>query len=269
MKFHELSYAPANESPQESAQRAIKILEVVAAKDAACLFYCIQASNILALAGLRAQSPYNEFRPDFQKQELLQSVLHEHGYEIMLEQMPYYHETRRIFSLHCVAAFGELPERYKVLKPFWKTPKKLADTVDFFLWSQHIQLSLVRLMEDNALPREWLLDWWAPHSIRFGMLLGYPGQAITSHCWGAANHTGGKPVEPEMTPSIPFQGAYTGTYVEYTYASSLRGDPVLADNEKLWAEVLRLVYDAFPEERLLGMREFKKEYEAFKHYDEG
>lgn len=271
MKYQELGYSLPNISAEKAAQDAIAILDELASIDGAFLFYCIQPSNILALAGLRAQSPYNEFHPDFgpEKQHMLEEILHKQDFEIMLENDTYSGDTRYIFLLNNVKAFHDLPIQYEIPGLKWVTPHKLDDFTDFFLWSEHIQGSLVRLMEANTLPKDWLLDWWAPHNIRFGMLLGYPGQAISSFCWNESGHIQDEHLEHQLGLLAPFRGKYGGTDIDFDYPSSLKGDATLVAHEKLWADVLNAVYKTFPEERLLANAEFKKEYEGFKRYDEG
>jgi hypothetical protein len=270
VNYQELGYALSKVSAQEAAGKAIAVLESIANIDGACLFYCIQASNILALAGLRSQSPYNEFHPDFstEKQSLLEKALQEYGYEIMLEAHPYSDDSRRIFSINCVQAFRELPNSYKIEELKWIETKILNNFTDFILWSDSLQFSLVKLMEANKLPKDWLLDWWAPHNIRLGMLLGYPGQAISSFCWDEAHHAKGEPIQLESTPSLPFEGIYCGTHVSFDYTTGLKDDQAIVAHEKLWSKVLELVYKVFSEDRLLAIPEFKSEYDRFKIYDE-
>jgi hypothetical protein len=270
MAYDELNYSLTAVTAEVATQKAIHILEAIALANPACLFYCMQASNIVALAGLRAQSPYNSFHPDFSaaQQQLLAGILHEHGCEILYDKDPYSEGTANSFSLLNFKAFDELPERYGVLKSFWKPPHKLQDLVALIRWSNYIQSELVRQMEQRNLPTEWLLDRWAPHTVRFGMLLGYPGQAISSVCWAGALEAKNEPTGHLIGPSIPFQGIYSGAHVGYDYDESLKHEPVIVQHEALWSDALHGVYEVFTEERLMALPEFKQEYERYQAYDE-
>lgn len=269
MKYDELGYSLPKMTADAAAARAITILEEIAKADAGCLFYVMQASNILALAGLRAQSPYNDFEPSFGfgRQFLLDKILRQHGCAIMNDSDPYVDNARNTFSVMCSRAFKDLPHSYSFISSFWKGPRQVGDLTDFVLWSDHFQMTIVQKIEEGELPKDWLLDWWAPSHIRFGMLLGYPGQAISASCWNEARHYEGKP-EKELTASIPFQGVYCGAHVNYNYLRGLQDDPVMKAHQALWTSVLTQVYDAFPESRVMKLPEFKKTYEAYKKYDQ-
>lgn len=257
-------------SAKAAAKKAVAVLEKIATFDAGCLFYVMQASNILALAGLRAQSPYNEFEPSFsqKKQALLSKILHNNGYEILYEKYPYSTDKRNIFSLINIQELDNLPKRYIAIRPIWEKAQKPNDSIDLFFWSETLQVSLVKLMNDHKLPKDWLLDWWAPHNIRFGMLLGYPGPAISSYCWDEAHHSKGEPVGKEHTSSFPFQGIYSGTHVNYGYSARLQNDVTIRAHQQLWTDVLTDVYSVFSENRLMSLTEFKHQYHRFKAYDE-
>lgn len=273
MKYKELGYTLPKVSAQKAADRAIAVLEDIAKTDGACLFYVIQASNILALAGLRAQSPYNEFPPSFSKsnQAVLEKLLHENGYGILYENdNPYEDDRRNTFLIMCNEALLELPKSYASIRKFWKAPKKLGDMSDFTLWSLYFQTSLVRMMEDGELPKEWLQYWWAPHHIRFGMLLGYPGEAIAADLYAAVADVKGKQLAYlDAAEIIPFQGVYSGSNVSYYYAKELKDSSVIKEHTTLWTDVLTEVYAVFPESRLMEIPGFKDEYDRYKKYDEG
>jgi hypothetical protein len=270
VKYLELGYSLPDVTAKQAASQAISVLEEIAKADKTCLFYSLQASNVLALAGLRAQSPYNEFPPFFssQKQVLLAKLLHHRGYEVMYDDNPYDSDTRKTFSIMCTKAFSELPKQYAFISSFWKKPQKVGDFTDFAYWSYYFESSVVDLMDENKLPKDWLLDWWAPHNIRFGALLGYPGQAIASFCWDEVQHFKGNTTLKELTPSIPFQGIYFGAHVNFGYSSALKDDAVLRKHEALWSDVLTKVYEVFPESRTLKFPEFRAEYERYRKYNE-
>jgi hypothetical protein len=123
------------------------------------------------------------------------------------------------------------------------------------------------MMSKGILPEEWTVDHWAPHNLRFGMLLGYPGQAISSICWTeATQEEDGK--HQTITASMPFQGLFCGAYVSYDYVPELKFNPIIQQHQAQWSNVLRSVYKVFPRSRLLGMSEFSEEYNRFKLYDE-
>jgi hypothetical protein len=50
-------------------------------------------------------------------------------------------------------------------------------------------------MEGGALSSAWLANWWDPHNVRFGMLLGYPGPALASFADAEADEPRWKQME--------------------------------------------------------------------------
>jgi hypothetical protein len=269
MKYSELGYSLPPIDAQIAADKAIAVLEQIERNDPASLFYVIQASNILALAELRGLSPYMDFEPNFSKHRkvTLSSILHDNGYEIIMEKDLYADNRQSSFLLLSVEGISNIPKRYTVVRPFWKMPNDLTDFSDFLLWSMHAESSLVDLMSADALPSEWLNDWWAPHNIRFGMLLGYPGEAITSYCWDMAKVKGEK-LHQALTVSMPFQGAYSGAHVTYDYSPEIADLSDLKAHESLWSQVLVRVYEVFSEARLTKLPEFMAEFARYKAYDE-
>lgn len=271
MKYHELNYTLPTVSAKDAAAKAVHILEDVAATDPACLFYLMQASNILALAGLRAQSPYNEFEPGFpaQKRELMATMLSQHGYKIMVEDFPYKDTDRKIFSIMCVEAFLALPDQYKVLGSVWKPPQAIGDFIDFCLWSSMVETSLASLMQKNELPSEWLRDWWAPHHVRFGMLLGYPGPAISSGCWLTADELGNGNHAKQVDSPVDFYNVYDGASLTYCYEETVQNELIIKTHQELWQTILDIVYTVFPPERTAKMPKFAAEAKRYHAYDEG
>jgi hypothetical protein len=268
MKYTELEYVLPSVDVKAVIEQVIRTLETISKLDGGCLFYVIQPSNILALAGLRAQSPYNEFEPSFsiERRTSLATALKAFGCSIRFEK-PDHEEDSNLFSIMSQRAFDEVPQRYRVIQAYWKNLKQFEDSSDFEKWSSEFEASLKVAMEHNILPKQWLLDPEASHNIRFGMLLGYPGQAIASLCWldvQRKNNT----EQQELTATLPFQGLYCGAHVNYVYASELKNNSEINAHQRLWANVLSGVYAIFSEAKLSKLPKFMEEYRKFKQYDE-
>jgi hypothetical protein len=270
MKYDEFEYAIPSLDVKEAVGRAVNMLKAVESLDSGSLFYIIQPSNILALAGLRAQSPFNEFDPSFTKdrQLALRDVLKKQGYNLLSENTDS-NVNRAFFSIMCRSAFDQIPQSYEVVQSlsFWEDLKDLGDQEKYLKWRERIQQSLKLQMEKGGLPESWLLDEWSAFNIIFGMLLGYPGQAISSLCWIEADYAESQLEEPFESIEMPYQGLYCGAEVSYEYAHELKGSTEIMSHQKLWVSVLRGVYEVFSEDRLSKLPEFMEQYTLSKQYE--
>jgi len=245
---------------KEAAGRAVSILNDADQTDPGFLVYLLQPSNVLLLAGLRAQSPYNSFSPRMTPIRLqrLESLLARHGIRLVPEGDLYEPDGDISYSLLCPELLQRLPERYQALSGQWR-PISNCSAAGFAEWCYATERHLATLMSRGVLPKEWLRDWWAPHHLRFGMLLGYPGVAISSNLWSDAWHETNGREEPFDAVKIGTDQsccASVGFYCAHHAVNSaevrqLRG---------LWEQTLAIVDNTFSQAHLTLRPAYRSEH---------
>lgn len=197
-------------------------------------------SEILTLSGVRAFDTYMELGKDISEHTIqgLKALLKKHGILLLLETFPVLGETNpeNRYSLLHLNAYQDLPNRYGYI-PGWRAINFAAfeRDGDFYLWWLSWKTAIAIELEKHAhLPsRDWIKDFWTSNDISFGMLLGYPGEAICS----LVNQ------DKELVPAnILLHDKFEGPVPVYDYAKKLAGDPHIVGHEKLWSDILMLTY---------------------------
>src|SRR4051794_40478054 len=141
--------------------------------------YIANASTILTIAGLRAQSPYNApFESDAETRKAIRRYMLSRGFAI-IDETPAAGRSMASMSIVNVEALKAVPSRYPALRECWIDPPKLS-TYSFHAWCGATDMKIAAAIERGALPPLTLIDWWTPHDVRFGACLGYPWSAITA-----------------------------------------------------------------------------------------
>ena len=171
--YKKLKYFPDTVHSAQRAESAIKIIEEITDQTPHPLPYLLEPSNLLALADMRALGPYNNFvgnlsKDDFRKMEL---ILNRHGFYI-------FRECPNMDSLVNLSAIQSLPKKYGFLANSFPDLKDYSQ-YNFLEWTFMLERALGSMISDKKLPVQWD-KYWTPHDLSFGMLLGYPGVAITS-----------------------------------------------------------------------------------------
>lgn len=164
------------------AAKATAIIQSASAAMPAAKKLLLEPSNILVLAGARAVSPYNGFESlSDAEQKKLAALLAEHSIAIFNEITPYDDVDFTSFSLVNQSEIKKLDQKYAILKNKIKPPIgfQRQDLVEWFFMFER---SLANMIDQELLPKSWDNAWF-PHNLRFGMLLGYPGVAISSMLW--------------------------------------------------------------------------------------
>lgn len=116
-------------------------------------------------------------------------------------------------------------------------------------WSYIVERRLATMMSDGLLPREWLRDWWAPHHLRFGASLGYPGVAVCSNLWlDTWNRENGHEEPAHLVTvgrAVPYE-ARVGFYV----VSAAKDAAEIIELSGWWNQVIYEVSSQFPEARV-------------------
>lgn len=261
-RFQELEYTQPSISIQQASERAIRVIKDLLEVAPSALPYIMEPSAILVFANLRTQSPYHilgdEVTGDIKAK--LDAVLLKHTISRWEDDTRYDDPKTGIFSLVNSTVFNQIPNHYGFAKSIWKCPVQSPNIAQICEWVLVMERSFAGLMESDSLPREWLRDWWAPHNLRFGMLLGYPGVAISSALWAAsrAHLTNSEFDETEVL--IAAQGTYFGTQVAFYLHPKAKDDPSVKGITHVWSEVIRIVYDRLPLSELLKNSEFASGY---------
>ncbi len=268
-KYKELQYVPPAVSVQQAADKAIKTLRAAYEIDPGWLVYLLQHSTILLLAGLRTESPYISFSPQMWPARVtrLKNFLVKHDL-CLYDGRPSFDRSRdhTVYTLYSPKLMAKLPEQYKFLQTpglRWSAPSDASHQA-LVEWCFFIERNLALQMEEGTLPRKWLYDWWAPHNLRFGMLLGYPGVAISSCLWQESRekHLGHKKPLPEVF--IQELDEMLGARVGFYTAKSTLKDPEVMHIYNLWTNVIKIVVDTMGALDLEHNKAFLKEFEAYK-----
>lgn len=268
MPYDELGYRLPSEPTYYYADRAISRLKALWEIDPAFALYGLQATTVLLLADLRAESPYIAFEPDFQSAKLtaFRAALKPYGITTV-NMHSLYDPGEPNYALFNTPVMRDLPSHYVVLHHAWRKPRSFYSYRDVAEWTYLLHQDLAELMEHNIIPKRWLRDWWAPHNIAFGMLLGYPSEAISSLCWREAG--GGPPGSKDGTMiRMRHGGNYFSPLVAYDACDEVaRPHGNVKTHSLLWNAVLDAVYAHFPHDRLMQNRRFRVAYEQLESHE--
>ncbi|WP_329101628.1 hypothetical protein [Streptomyces sp. NBC_01439] len=250
--FSEIPYVPPKATAKDYAGRALELLRGFEHLDPRLLAYMLAPSNILALAGLRSFSPYNDklrFNLDMPKFEKL---LSDNGL-LWLNENPNGNDSDLpSYALVNFDVADHLSEAYPLDAIVSTGPVPERSNWGFFAWVGALDISFARAIENSVLPKQWLADWWSPHNIRFGMLLGYPGAAISSFVQSGI----GDKQPSEMDHVTISSGLLSSPDVAFLIDRNLTAREDVATVIQLWQATLVAVYEVYPEERLMADRDF-------------
>jgi len=273
--FQELRYKQPPIKILEAVEKAVLIIKDIYSTVPAALPFILEPSALLLFANLRAESPYHLLDGALDNKQVneLDAVLAKHDIYRFTEELPAEsaYPGEEIFSLVSLTALNAIPAQFQCMQKIWK-PLNLTVPFQYAYieWVFIIERSLAKLMEDGILPTDWLKDWWAPHNIRFGMLLGYPGEAISSALWAEARKRSGTDTSNAMTELVvatdkQYFGARVGFYVDQSLASSQS----IVDTEDAWKKVITQIYEDIPFTELMSNKDFASSYRKLKLRETG
>jgi hypothetical protein len=198
-------------------------------------------SEVLTLSGVRAFDTYYDLGQNFDAESIqeLKKLLGKHGILLILETMDFADETNKTnrYSLLNIQGFENIKKQYGNI-PSWIPLHfdKLQRDVDFmtwwWAWQNNIAMEATR--DNDKLIQKWLkIDWYAPLNITFGMLLGYPGEAICSILWD----------DVSQNAIVKKADKFNGAQPVYDYSKKLVKNKNIQNHTKLWSDILTLVYD--------------------------
>jgi hypothetical protein len=266
--YLELGYVVPPVTAKKAAAIAIRRIESARVLDVGYLVYLLQHSNILVLAGLRAVSPSLKLSPEMSGRRLqrFEQYLKSTNIYLLPENKDDSNDSAVSYSLCSPKAIERLHDTYTLhTRDRRFLPTHFSPTVDgFTLWSYELERNLAMLMEGGTLPRTWLYDWWAPHSVRNGMLLGYPGAAISSYVWAESDrkHNGKTKVPTVINMYEPDD--MLGEEVNFLITKPALQVPEVAELYELWNSVIKEVVDTFAAYNLDRNKMFLSEFRSYR-----
>jgi hypothetical protein len=245
--FNFFQYKLPSEPVQTYIDNALSILVEIKTRYPKFYKHFICPSEVLTLSGVRAFDTYYELGKSISKKDIegLKQLLKKHNVLLLEENFEICNErnTEHRYSLVHFESMFEIPKLYRHLPdPGWTPPNLAAHNIDtnFFLWwaTWKDAITLRNSWERPVL--EWLQrDPWTAHNITFGILLGYPGEAICSTLYDTGK---GSDKGQCLRANIKYGTALDGAQPIYDYLKEVADNPNIKDHEKLWSDILTGVY---------------------------
>lgn len=244
--FDYLRYTPPSEPVQTYVDNAIAVLLDIQSHYPQFYKQFICPSEVLTLSGVRAFDTYYELGTEATEEDIvgLKNLLKRHSLLLLEEAFDIYnqHNEEHHYSLVHIPATLEIPERYKRLTALgWVPPNFTAVTkdTDFFLWWFLWKETTMSRADSDATMAEWFKrDCWTAHNLTFGVLLGYPGEAICSALYATEQDSDEERAKVEYGDTEEFDGAQP----IYFYLRDVADDPHIKRHEDLWSSILTGVY---------------------------
>jgi len=241
----------------DHAAEADAILEACGKHFPKLVPYLLEPSNVLALGGLRGVSPYVTFgKYDvLARSDAFNKLLHRFGIRLIEEEGHYGENTpsnEHFYLLIHTGACEAVPEQYRAVAGWWAPKPRKYDYLNYGNWYTYNLLECAMRLEHGKLPKQWLADWWAPHNICFGMLLGYPGVAICSLVNSEMLYKQlGAPAKLETVEFVYPKN--NGTRVSYELHEADKGSKQVATHRQRWQAFFDMVYETWPAERVRAL----------------
>jgi hypothetical protein len=268
--FQELQYKQPSIKISEAAEKAVLIIKDILNVVPAAMPFILEPSALLLFANLRAESPYHLLGDALDSDQVskLDVVLAKHGIYRFTEELPAEsaYPGEEVFSLINPTMLNAIPSQYACMKEIW-TPLNLAVPFRYAYieWAFVTERALAKLMEDGKLPTDWLKDWWAPHNLRFGMLLGYPGVAISSALWSEArDRSGMKKRDAMIELVVAIDKQYFGTQVAFYINRAVINNQSVVNIKDTWEKVIAQIYNDISFAELMNNEDFASSYKKLK-----
>lgn len=235
-------YSLPHGTSKEYAQNALKILQIIEKIQPKLLSSLLQSDAVLTLSGVRAFDTYLSFEKLTDTEiDAAISLLEANGLTLFANSSEYDATGKNIYSLMHHDALSKIPQQYKLSA--WVEPHKPFTFDRLLSWSYFVESGIFRAIETGELPKEWGVNRRTAHNIRFGILLGYPGGAITSSCWEDVQQNSDS--RPELCQAkIAYFDMYDAAQPIYFYSKKLKNDTLITRHQALWSEILTEVYES-------------------------
>ena len=239
--YNAFSYLLPQESAAMYANNALEILQAVGDLDTAALPLLLRADVVLTLSGVRAFDVYMDDPNDFlsaKEVSRLTELLMKYGLHFESQRSEYSTNSGEKFSYYLVnsSALKMIPAQYKLKA--WIEPNPPYSFDRLMAWAYLVEKQIYAAICSNELPNKWVTEYWAPHNIRFGVLLGYPGEAIAS-LFDQTNES------TDFIESVTaYHDAYYAAHPTYMFCSQLESNKNIIDHQRLWSDILIKVYES-------------------------
>jgi len=238
-------YVLPGESAEVYATNALRILKDLKAEFPDTFRNFAAPSEVLTLSGARAFDTYYELGPDKDEayKQRLRELLMKHDVLFIDETLPVLGEKNEdnCYSIVHLDALKTIPQTYQNL-PFWQSfdHTQMRQDSDFFLWWMAWRDGMYTRSDNwqNGLLNSWLAGYLpVAHDMTFGVLLGYPGEAIVG---AIVDQTDGS--HKTTDAKIHHADKYDGAQPVYNFPAELAENPTIVAHQKLWSDILDAVY---------------------------
>jgi hypothetical protein len=248
--FDVLHYNLPAESSSHYSDKAISILRNFQKEH---LPYFLSSDIVLTLSGVRAFDTYITFEGlESSTVSQFRHILAKEGLTLASETSEY-EDPVDFYYLVNHDALQAIPTQYAFKG--WFNPNPPYTIERMHDWTYHIERTLNNLMADEKLPKAWLADHLSAHNIRFGILLGYPGEAIACGCW--MDVLGEKQMPGARSSAIAYHDAYDAAWPTYYFTDAVAGNANIQAHQQLWSEILTEVYESHWHLALSNDKDFK------------
>lgn len=266
--FQELKYNRSHVKIAEATDRAILIIKEIYHTVPAALPFLLEPSALLLFANQRAESPYHQIGDALNSQQYkkLDTILAKHNIYRFIEKSSAESNSygEEWFSLVSTTMLNTIPNRYEFIKDSW-TPLNLNIPLRYAYieWNFIIERTIADLMDGGSLPKEWLKDWWSPHNLRFGMLLGYPGEAISSMLWSTAyEYSSTSKGDALSNILVAIDEQYFGAQVSFEVNRAATGLESIVNTKDMWKNIIAKIYNDIPFSELITNKDFERGYKS-------
>ncbi len=252
-KYKEFSYLLPAETAEYYANNALKILRDVSKVSLSVVAKLLMRTDVLlTLSGVRSLTLYiDDFNKFLDRSEIdrVLKVLESYGIHLFPEKVTVLEDDEDLgYIMINEEALKLIPEQYTL--SVWEDMLPPFNYDRFLAWKYCLEKSIYREINNGTLPNRWKNDFWAPYHIIIGIMLGYPGEAISSSLGD-----GSWELEYEDA-DIPYEGPYYGTSVAYSFSRDIRNDSNIVAHQKLWRGIISKIHNSD------WHKEFKKSLES-------
>lgn len=237
-KYKEFSYSLPAGTADDYAAKALEILRDVSEVNHNAVSKLLMRTDVLlTLSGVRSLTLYiddlNEFLSKDEVKGLV-SILESYNIYLFPERVTVLKDDESGYVMINESALKLIREQYHL--DVWEDMLPPFNYDRFLTWKYCLEKYLYREIDGGILPTEWKNDFWSPYSIITGIMLGYPGEAISSSLddgfWD------GEYEDAE----IPYEPPYYGTSVAYSFSKKLKGDSNVVAHQKLWRDIIDKIH---------------------------
>lgn len=224
------------------SDQALEILKHIEKAMPAMLPCMLRSDIVLTISGARALTTYIESSelPETQRQKLI-DYLSSRNIALFEEILPGYpNEINTNWYILHEAEFQAVPIRYPNFIKYQMPKKRIKNFTELIVWTYMHEGLIRNFFVDRSFPLaddEFMKAQFAAHDVRFGILLGYPMKAILGDITVSEKRK-------THAATIAYADAHDSAQPTYTIDDALIDDPQIKIHQKLWSDILSLVYES-------------------------